>query len=140
MGISPAKEVKVVIKTNDDMELKTLEDNYIFITKLAKISEMTFGKDEAKPDQSGFRVARNSEVYMILTGLLDLEAERSKITSQIEKVQKDLDKVNNKLSNEKFVSKAPAHIIDREKRIQKEYQDKLDKLTENLKLVLRKRE
>lgn len=75
MGISPAKEVKVVIKTSDENELKTLEDNYLFITKLAKIEEMTYGKDVTKPEQSGFRVTGNSEVYMILTGLLNVEAE-----------------------------------------------------------------
>lgn len=133
MGISPAKEVKVVIKTSDEMELKTLEDNYIFITKLAKIEELKYGKDMEKPEQSGFRVARNSEVYMILTGLLNVEVEIKKIQEQIEKVQKDLDKVNAKLSDERFTSKAPAHILERERRIQKEHQDKMDKLTENLK-------
>ena len=133
MGISPAKEVKVVIKTSDENELKTLKDNYIFITKLAKIEDMQFGKDVAKPDQSGFRVAGNSEVYMILTGLLNAEAEIKKITEQIAKVQKDLDKVNAKLADERFTSKAPEHILERERRIQKEYQDKMDKLTENLK-------
>lgn len=133
MGISPAKEVKVVIKTSDEMELKTLEDNYIFITKLAKIEELKYEKDMTKPEQSGFRVARNSEVYMILTGLLNAEVEIKKIQEQIEKVQKDLDKVNAKLSDERFTSKAPAHILERERRIQKEYQDKMDKLTENLK-------
>ena len=120
MGISPAKEVKVVIKTSDEMELKTLEDNYIFITKLAKIEELKYGKDMTKPEQSGFRVARNSEVYMILTGLLNAEVEIKKIQEQIEKVQKDLDKVNAKLSDERFTSKAPAHILERERRIQKE--------------------
>ena len=133
MGISPAKEVKVVIKTSDEMELKTLEDNYIFITKLAKIEELKYGKDMEKPEQSGFRVAGNSEVYMILTGLLNAEVEIKKIQEQIEKVQKDLDKVNAKLSDERFTSKAPAHILERERRIQKEHQDKMDKLTENLK-------
>lgn len=133
MGISPAKEVKVVIKTSDEMELKTLENNYIFITKLAKIEELKYGKNMDKPEQSGFRVARNSEVYMILTGLLNAEVEIKKIQEQIEKVQKDLDKINAKLSDERFTSKAPAHILERERRIQKEYQDKMDKLTENLK-------
>lgn len=133
MGISPAKEVKVVIKTSDEMELKTLEDNYIFITKLAKIEELKYGKDMEKPEQSGFRVAGNSEVYMILTGLLNAEVEIKKIQEQIEKVQKDLDKVNAKLSDERFTSKAPTHILERERRIQKEHQDKMDKLTENLK-------
>lgn len=133
MGISPAKEVKVVIKTSDEMELKTLEYNYIFITKLAKIEELKYGKEMEKPEQSGFRVAGNSEVYMILTGLLNAEVEIKKIQEQIEKVQKDLDKVNAKLSDERFTSKAPAHILERERRIQKEHQDKMDKLTENLK-------
>lgn len=133
MGISPAKEVKVVIKTSDEMELKTLEDNYIFITKLAKIEELKYGKDMEKPEQSGFRVAGNSEVYMILTGLLNAEVEIKKIQEQIEKVQKDLDRVNAKLSDERFTSKAPAHILERERKIQKEHQDKMDKLTENLK-------
>ena len=133
MGISPAKEVKVVIKTSDENELRTLKDNYIFITKLAKIEDMQFAKDVTKPEQSGFRVAGNSEVYMILTGLLNAEAEIKKITEQIAKVQKDLDKVNAKLADERFTSRAPEHILERERRIQKEYQDKMDKLTENLK-------
>ena len=50
---------------------------------------MTYGKNVTKPEQSGFRVTGNSEVYMILTGLLNVEAEIKKITEQIEKVQKD---------------------------------------------------
>ena len=105
----------------------------LFITKLAKIEEMTYGKDVTKPEQSGFRVTGNSEVYMILTGLLNVEAEIKKITEQIEKVQKDLDKVNAKLADERFTSKAPAHILDRERKIEAEYLDKLNKLEENLK-------
>lgn len=133
MGISPAKEAKVVIKTSDNDELKTLENNEIFIKKLANIEELKFGANVEKPEQSGFRVSGNSEVYMILTGLLNAEAEIKKIKEQIEKTQKDLDKVNAKLADERFTSKAPEHILERERRIQKEYQDKMDKLVENLK-------
>lgn len=132
-GISPAKEVKVVIRTKNPMELKTLEDNYIFITKLAKIEELTYGPDVVAPEQSGFRVNGDSEVYMILTGLLDVEAEVKKIKEQLEKVEKDLEKANAKLTDERFISKAPEHILERERKIQKEYQDKYDKLIENLK-------
>lgn len=132
-GISPAKEAKVVIRTSDSMELKTLKENELFITKLAKIERLTVGADVASPEQSGFRVNGNSEVYMILTGLLNTEVEIKKIQEQIEKVKKELDKVNAKLSDERFTSKAPAHILEREQRIQKEFQDKYDKLMENLK-------
>jgi len=124
--------IEVLIKTADEVELKTLEENKVFLTKLAKLEKLTFGTEIEKVKGAGFRVAKNSEIYVPLAGLLDVEAETTKINTQIAKLEKDLAKVTGKLSNEKFVSKAPAHIIDREKKIQKEYEDKLAKLRENL--------
>ena len=132
-GISPAKPAKVVIKSSDESELNTIKENYFFITKLGNLESIEYGKDMEKPAQSGFRVTGNSEVYMILTGLLDIEAEVKKLKAQLDKVSVELEKMNAKLSNEKFTSKAPAHILERDRRIQKEYQDKFDKLSENIK-------
>ena len=133
MGISPAKEAKVVIVSKEAKELEVIQQNEAFLRQLAKISELHYGADLDKPADSAFRVAKNSVVYMILADLIDKAAEIKKIEEQIAKVQKDLDKVNAKLADERFTSKAPEHILDREKRIQKEYQDKIDKLVENLK-------
>ena len=132
-GISPAKPAKVVVKSADESELNTIKENYFFITKLGNLESIEFGKDMEKPAQSGFRVTGNSEVYMILTGLLDIEAEVKKLQAQLDKVSVELEKMNAKLSNEKFTSKAPAHILERDRRIQKEYQDKFNKLSENIK-------
>ncbi|MEI6856432.1 valine--tRNA ligase [Psychrilyobacter sp.] len=132
INISPAKEVKAILRTSNESELKTLEANKTFLTKLAKLETLEFG-NVAKPTGAGFRVVKNSELYVPLAGLLDPEVEIKKIEAQMVKVEKDLAKVNGKLSNEKFTSKAPEHILERERKIQKEYQDKLDKLTENLK-------
>ena len=132
-GISPAKFAKVVIKSQNEKELEIIKENYKFITKLCNLEEILYGKDVEKPSQSGFRVAKDSEVYMVLAGLLDIEAEVKKLEVQLEKVSKDLEKMNAKLSNEKFTSKAPAHILERDRRIQKEYQDKYDKILANIK-------
>lgn len=132
-GISPSKEAKVVIRTSNESELETLKANELFITKLGKLESLTFGPNLETPEQSGFRVNGESEVFMILTGLLNVEAEVKKIKEQLEKVEKELEKVNKKLADERFTSKAPAHILEREQRIQKEFQDKYDKLMENLK-------
>ena len=131
-GISPAKPASVIIITEDENEIKSLEENLRFISKLANLENLKFGKNLEKPAQSSIRVANNSAVYMILTGLLDNDLEIKKIKEQLQKLEKDIEKVNNKLKDEKFISKAPEHIIEREKRIQKEFQDKIDKLIENL--------
>lgn len=132
IGISPAKEVKVVIVSGDVKEIEALQKNEIFLRQLAKISNLTYGLEGEKPAESAFRVAKNSVVYMLLADLIDKAAEIKKMEEQIAKVQKDLDKVNAKLADERFTLKAPEHILEREKRIQKEYQDKMHKLVENL--------
>jgi len=132
-GISPAKPAKVVVSTSNSEELETLEKNELFIKKLANLEELTCGANLEAPAQSSLRVAGNSSVYMILTGLLNNEAEIKKINEQLAKLEKELEPVNRKLSDEKFTSKAPQHIIDRELRIQKEYLDKIEKLKESLK-------
>ncbi len=133
MNVSPAKPITAILKTESALEIETLENNKKFLSSLAKIETLEFGKDVAKPEGAGFRVAANTEIYVPLAGLLDVEAETAKINAQLEKLQKEIAKVNGKLSNEKFVSKAPEHILERERRIQKEIQDKIDKLEENLK-------
>ncbi|TDT69124.1 valyl-tRNA synthetase [Hypnocyclicus thermotrophus] len=132
MNISPAKDLEVLIKSSVENELKVLEENSIFIKNLAKLSNLKYGRNMERPASSGFRVANGSELYVPLEGILDLDAEIKKITMQIEKIEKELAKVNGKLNNEKFVSKAPTAIIEREKKIQKEYEDKLSKLKANL--------
>lgn len=132
-GISPAKQAKVMIITDNEKELEILSRNKIFISKLCNLETIEFGKDLAIPSQSSIRVAGKSSVYMILAGLLNNEAEIKKINEQLVKLEKELEPVLRKLSDEKFTSKAPQHIIDREMRIKKEITDKIDKLRENLK-------
>ena len=133
MNVSPAKAIHLVLKSVDEIELETLEANKGFLCSLAKVEKLEFGKDIVKPEGAGFRVAGKTEVYVPLADLLDVEAEIAKIKPQIEKIKKDLEKVQNKLADEKFTSKAPAHILERERKIEAEYLDKLTKLKENLK-------
>lgn len=132
-GISPAKPAKVLVITKNSEELDVLEKNNIFISKLANLEELKFGENFEAPAQSSLRVSGDSSIYMLLQGLLNNDVEIKKINEQLAKLEKEISGVNRKLSDEKFTSKAPQHIIDRELRIQKEYQDKIDKLKENLK-------
>ncbi len=133
MNVSPAKPITLVLKTEDKTELETITGNKEFLKSLVKAENLEFGSELVKPEGAGFRVANKTEVYVPLADLLDVEAEIAKIKPQIEKIKKDLEKVQNKLADERFTSKAPAHILDRERKIEAEYLDKLAKLEENLK-------
>ena len=134
-GVAPSKEVSALIKTASESELSILLDNKAFLMKLAKLSSLEFGKELQKPDLSGFRVVGQSEIIVPLLGLLDIEAESKKILDQIAKLEQGLANTNAKLSNETFVSKAPAAVIEREKANLADYQQKIEKLQANLALL-----
>jgi valine--tRNA ligase len=134
-GVAPSKEVSALIKTASESELSILSDNKAFLMKLAKLSSLEFGKELQKPDLSGFRVVGSSEIIVPLLGLLDIEAESKKIFDQIAKLEQGLANTNAKLSNETFVSKAPAAVIEREKANLADYQQKIEKLQANLALL-----
>ena len=134
-GVAPSKEVSALIKTASESELSILSDNKAFLMKLAKLSSLQFGKELQKPDLSGFRVVGSSEIIVPLLGLLDIEAESKKILDQIAKLEQGLANTNAKLSNETFVSKAPAAVIEREKANLADYQQKIEKLQANLALL-----
>ena len=134
-NINPGKEVPALIKTTDADEIKILENNKSFLMKLAKLSSLEFGWDIQKPELSGFRVVGKSELIVPLLGLLDTEAEKKKILDQIAKLENGLASCERKLNDQVFMSKAPEQIIERERNNKADYEQKIQKLKQNLSLL-----
>ena len=134
-NINPGKEVPALIRTSDVEEIKILEDNKSFLMKLAKLSSLDFGENIQKPELSGFRVAGKSELIVPLLWLLDTEAEKKKILDQIAKLENWLASCERKLNDEVFISKAPAQIVERERNNKADYEQKIEKLKQNLSLL-----
>jgi valyl-tRNA synthetase len=70
------------------------------------------------------------EVYMPLEGLIDVEAERSRLTKEISSVQVEIQKCEGKLGNASFVDRAPAEVVVQEKARLDEWRAKLIQLSE----------
>jgi valyl-tRNA synthetase len=124
-----------LIRTVDKEEVKILENNKWFLMKLAKLSSLEFGWNIEKPELSWFRVVGKSELIVPLLWLLDTEAEKKKILDQIEKLENWLASCERKLNDQIFLSKAPAQIIEREKNNKADYEQKIEKLRQNLALL-----
>ena len=65
-----------------------------------------------------------------MAGLIDKEAELARLSKAIDKLEKDADRTRGKLSNEKFVSKAPEAVINKEKAKLADAESALAKLAE----------
>ncbi len=70
------------------------------------------------------------EIFLPLEGLIDVEAEKQRLTKEIEKLSKEVSKCEAKLSNASFVDRAPAEVVEQEKARLAEWRGKLVQLTE----------
>jgi len=111
---------------------KKIDENIAkpFIEKLAKVENIEFVN--AKVENSISDVSNNLEIYLPTTQI-NMKAIIDKLTKQQEKAQKEFDKLNTMLSNEKFIANAPENVIKENKKALKEVQTKLEKIEAELK-------
>ncbi len=115
---------------------KYLEDvkrNQEDIIRLARISELKLAETGEKPEKAAADMTSGIEIYIPLEGLVDTEKEKERISKEIANLNKYIDGVNRKLSNEKFVANAPETVINGERAKVKEAQEKKVKMEEQLK-------
>lgn len=100
------------------------------ITKLANLSAI---EGDAEKDATAATFMVGTQEYAVpLAGNIDIEAEKTRLQKDIAYYEGFLASVEKKLANEKFVSKAPAAVIEGERRKQADAQSKLATLRASL--------
>ncbi|MFC2166195.1 valine--tRNA ligase [Acidobacteriota bacterium] len=128
-NISPGKEIEALIKTDGKAAatLTRLED---LLVHLGKIFSFQVGPDVERPASAVTHVLGDLEIY--LPGLIDPEKERDRLVKQREKLEKDEQKSCSRLDNEQFVKRAPADVVEAEKKKLSEIRAQLDLINKNL--------
>ncbi len=132
VGIAPGKRVRASIVTESGELRELLEANREGIMSLGRVEALEV-ISEAPSKERGQHVEAHGvglSIHVPVEGLVDVAAEIEKIDRELSSLTKELSRVNAKLANEQFISKAPAAIIEKEKRIQSELADKKLKLEE----------
>jgi valyl-tRNA synthetase len=114
MDISPSKALPVLLKNVNENDQRRLDENEQFLSSLAKLESVTVLTDKEQGPASASAVVGDLSVLIPMAGLIDKEAELARLDKAIEKLEKEAGKVRGKLSNENFVSKAPAAVIEKE--------------------------
>ena len=104
-----------------------------YIKRLANISEIKYiDSKESLPEELSSAVIAGAEIFVPLEELLDMEAEIKRLEKEKEKLIGEVKRVEGKLSNEGFVGKAPAKVVEEEKDKMNKYKDMLSKVEERL--------
>ncbi len=133
-NVAPGKEIEALINLPEETDgaADVLASHKDYFDKLARITELTVSRDVEKPQASASVVVGRYEVYVPLSGMIDLDVERERLQKSIEQTSSFLGSVQKKLRNEQFVSKAPAQVVDRERQKERDASEELSRLQANL--------
>ena len=128
MNVPPAKKIKLIFVAGGS-ERRILKDGTKFIERLAGASEILIQADKAGvPDDAVTAVVPGAEIYIPLEDLVDIAKELDRLAKEKENLEKELERVNGKLSNEGFVSKAPAKVVEEERAKKAKYSEMYEKV------------
>ncbi len=128
MAIPPGKEISVLLRNGNNKDKTRLEDNAQYLTKLAKLSDIRFLQDGEEAPAASAALVDDLEILVPMAGLIDREAELARLAKEIDKLDKDAQRVRQKLSNAAFVDKAPAEVVAKERQKLDSQQQALEKL------------
>lgn len=135
---TPSKKLSaIILSSGKDME--NIQAGERFIKSLANITEIQFITDKSLvPEEVMSAVIGNVEIFIPLDDLLDYKAEYERLQKETARLASEIMRINGKLSNEGFVSKAPEKVIADEREKLAKYQDMAVKVKERLTLVEKK--
>ena len=129
--IEPSASIDLVVIPKNEEAFNVITINQAYIRKLAKVGNFEIGLALKKPRPSISGVVLGNELFIPLAGLLDLSAERTRMEKEITRLKGMIDTIEKKLGNEQFVSKAPVHVIEKERVKLNSMKLSLAKLREN---------
>ena len=119
-----SKKVPLYVSAKDASTLAVLEANAKYLERFCNPEPLVIGLELEAPDQSMSAVVTGAVLYLPLQGLIDIDAEKARLTKELEKWAKEVKLVQGKLSNERFVSKAPEAVVAEERAKEADYLEK----------------
>ena len=130
MNVAPSKKATLIIRTAKEA---TIAQCRAYIERLASATEVrVIPVGAQEPDGAAGVVTALGEVYLPLGDLIDIEKEILRLEKERENLKGEIQRASGKLSNEKFVSKAPQKVVEDERGKLQKYTGMLEKVEERI--------
>ena len=125
------KELELKVRCSPEVaaDLQSLKP---FLELLAGIGSLECGPSVTRPNQSASHVHPDFEAYVCLAGLIDPVAETARLQKLLQEKQKAMVGIQSKLSNESFVQRAPAEVVQQQKESLEDLANQVKAIQENL--------
>ena len=130
MDIPPGKPLSLLLQNASANDKTLYKDNQSFIETLAKLEKSEWLSNMDETPESAITLVGEMKILIPLAGLIDKEAELSRLQKEISKIEINIDKTTVKLVNKSFVDKAPAAVVEKERARLTEMTTALEQLKE----------
>ncbi|WDJ90517.1 valine--tRNA ligase [Xanthomonas campestris] len=115
LNVPPSKQVRLWLQagsSDDRARVARFASQLAFLLKLEAIDWLAAGQ-EAPPAAAA--IVGELTLLVPLEGLVDMDAERTRLDKEIKRVESEIGKCNGKLGNATFVQNAPAAVVEQER-------------------------
>lgn len=135
LNIGPNKPLQVLLRNCSADDETRLTANSTFLKSLAKLESIEVLAADAQAPLATTQLVDAMEVLVPIAGLIDKDKEIARLNKEIARLDKEVARFEGKLSNETFISKAPAELVEKERVKLAEAQTAQAKLNEKLAVI-----
>jgi valyl-tRNA synthetase len=114
MNIAPGKPLPILVQNGSEQDRIWLNRNQEFIVKLARLETVTWLSESDAAPESATALVGEMKVLIPMKGLIDKDAELARLEKEIQRLSKDLPRIEGKLNDSSFLEKAPSQVVAKE--------------------------
>ena len=126
MNVPAGAKISLVIVGAGEETGTRVESQLQALIRLARLEDVSYGTDV--PQGSAQIVMGEATFALPLAGVIDLDAERTRLAKEIAKEEGEIEKIARKLSNEQFIAKAKPEVIEEQHTRRAESEARRDRL------------
>lgn len=127
-----SKPIEMIIKTQDNVLIETLNSNRDYLEKFCNTETLKIGKDFQINEKVMTAVITNGEILLPLKGLIDIDAEIDRLKQELNKLENEVTRCEKMLSNPNFIQKAPKAKVETEQEKLVDYKTKYEMVKKRL--------
>jgi valyl-tRNA synthetase len=132
MDISPGKALPVLLQNATDEDTRRATEHAILIQRVGRVESVDILADETEAPASATALLGDMQIKVPMKGVIDVDAERSRLEKQKQKVEADLARTEGKLGNSSFVNNAPPAVVTQEREREADFRKTIAQLDEQL--------
>ncbi len=125
MNIAHKSKIDILIDSSDKDLISNLDEIKVYAEKTADIGSISIKKGIKQPKSSASAILDFCKVYVLLEGKIDIPAEKSRLSKNLNESEHLLAGLSKRLKNKSFIEKAPKDIVEKEKQKEKALKDKV---------------